>query len=250
MPADLLVRRIEEAALNAWPALQQVLYDGWILRFSLGHTKRANSVNPVYSSSLAPAEKIAFCEEAYAGQELPPIFRLTPLADPPDLDHLLIQRGYRIIDPTLVLFRELENATPTGEPPADLHDSPLDEWLAAYCHLRRAPLAQHHTHRAMLAAIPGQRFFATLAEDGQIVACGLAVLENGTAGLFDVITEPEQRNRGYGTRLVDGLITWAQHHGARQVYLQVEEANAPARHVYEAKCGFWRLYGYRYYVPD
>jgi len=37
-------------ALTTWPALQQRLYDGWVVRFARGHTRRANSVNPLYPS--------------------------------------------------------------------------------------------------------------------------------------------------------------------------------------------------------
>ena len=55
---SITAKRVEEAALNAWPALQQILYDGWILRFSQGYTKRANSVNPIFQSSIDLETKI------------------------------------------------------------------------------------------------------------------------------------------------------------------------------------------------
>jgi hypothetical protein len=51
-------RDLEELALTTWPALQQWLYDGCVVRFAGGHTKRANSVNPLYLSRHNPAEKI------------------------------------------------------------------------------------------------------------------------------------------------------------------------------------------------
>ena len=100
-----MLRSMEESALNSWPALQQMLYDGWVLRFSKGYTKRANSVNPLYLSRLESIPKVAVCENLYRERSMPPIFRLTPLA-PEDLDSILDVRGYKRIDPTLVMRRD------------------------------------------------------------------------------------------------------------------------------------------------
>ena len=37
-------REIEELTLNAWPPLETLFFDGWILSFSDGYTRRANSI--------------------------------------------------------------------------------------------------------------------------------------------------------------------------------------------------------------
>jgi len=58
-------RDLEELALTTWPALQQWLYDGWVVRFADGHTRRANSINPLYPSHQDAAAKIAQCEQWY-----------------------------------------------------------------------------------------------------------------------------------------------------------------------------------------
>ena len=59
------IRLWEEITLNAWPALQTVLMDGWVVRFANGYTKRANSVNPLYPSTQPLKRKIEACERLY-----------------------------------------------------------------------------------------------------------------------------------------------------------------------------------------
>ena len=59
------IRLIEELAFNAWPSLQTLLLDGWVVRFANGYTRRANSVNPLYPSEQAADAKIQACEQFY-----------------------------------------------------------------------------------------------------------------------------------------------------------------------------------------
>lgn len=239
--------RIEEASLNAWPALQQLLLDGWILRFSQGYTKRANSVNPLYGSGIKAEEKIATCERLYAARGLPTIFRLTPFSRPPQLDQVLAHRAYRKIDLTYVLGLDLVGCDLSAIPAVDLSEENVDEWIQIFCRLQRSGVDRHQAHKQILQAIPARRFLASLSASGQAVACGLGVLENGYFGLFDLITDPEQRRKGHGTRLVYGMLRWAQENGAAQAYLQVMEENLSARRLY-ARFGFQKAYEYWYRV--
>jgi hypothetical protein len=88
------VRDIEERCLNACPPMQQVLYDGWVIRLADGYTRRANSVSPIYLGHTDPEDKIAVCEGLYRERGLLPIFKMTPLNHPLQLDAILAARGY------------------------------------------------------------------------------------------------------------------------------------------------------------
>jgi len=74
-----LITHIEELSLNAWAALQTMVYDGWIIRFAEGYTKRANSVNPLYTSSIPIEEKLHYCENLYRSRNLPVVCKICPL---------------------------------------------------------------------------------------------------------------------------------------------------------------------------
>jgi GNAT superfamily N-acetyltransferase len=237
-----LNRRVEEASLNAWPALQQMLVDGWILRFSGGFTKRANSVVPLYRALQEPLDKIRYCERLYEQQQLKTIFRLTSVSDLSELDALLDARGYQHIDPTRVLHRTIATS-PLLDP--GFMEVPLREWLNVYSDLAEMPRPTQALHAALLKGIRSDCIYGVLYADHQPVACGLAVVERELTGLFDVVTHPGQRRRGHAGALVSSLLGSGAQAGANQAYLQVEENNAPARALYEA-LGVTELYHYWY----
>ena len=242
-------KRIEEISLNAWPALQQVLYDGWLLRLAKGYTKRANSVNPLYPSTLDLEQKVAYCKEFYTARSLRPVFRLTPISSPTDLDHFLSQRGYQVLDQTLVMGLDLENLDLKTHRETDLLSTNIDEWMEIFYQVSPTSSAVHKVHKEILEAISTERYLVALQNAGAKVACGLGVLEADYVGLFDIITDPEARRRGYGTQIVLAILDWAREHGARYSYLQVVKQNLPARQLYE-KIGFEELYQYWYRVPQ
>ncbi len=237
-------RRIEEAALNSWPALQQLLFDGWVMRFAQGYTRRSNSVTPLYPSLLSPEEKLPFCEHFYAEKNLPSTFRLLSFSEESQqLDQLLAQRGYLLLDSTLILLYRLDaSPTPVG---AALQTLSLATWFSIYGQFSDRYPEHQDLHRILLERISPPLIYAAIYEQGVPVACGLGVKEHESLGIFDVVTDPKQRRKGYGTQLVEGMLTWGRQHGARYAYLQVAEANHAARQMY-AKLGFQQSYSYWY----
>ena len=102
-----MIRHIEELALNAWPALQTLLLDGWVVRFANGYTRRANSVNPLYPSEQATDAKLRACEQLYRDRGLKVVFKMTAASQPDGLDAFLAAQGYEIDAPTSVQLMDL-----------------------------------------------------------------------------------------------------------------------------------------------
>jgi N-acetylglutamate synthase len=238
------IRSLEERAFNAWPALQNVFCDGWVFRVSGGYTKRANSANALAPTGSFPAVLRA-AEAFYAAQHLPTIFRLSPLAGP-EPDSVLDGKGFRAIDETIVMVADLD-ADATAVAGVAIAAIPDAAWRQGFADANAVAPAKRGVHDRMLAAITLPAAFATLSEDGQPLAYGLAVVERGMVGLFDIVTVPAARRRGAGRRLVASLVAWGWSKGAAAAYLQVVATNAPAIALYE-KFGFREAYRYHYRV--
>jgi len=246
----MLADRVEEAALNAWPAPGNVFHDGWLLRFAYGFTRRANSVNVLRAGRppaghRALAAKVAFCERVYAAASLPCVFRVTSLAAEPGLDAWLDRCGYRAIDETLVMLAPAAPLAVAAVPSA----CDRGNWLQAYQQLAAAPDVVTRLHALILGGIRLPVLHGAWPADGEprsaVAAVGLAVHDDDVVGLFDVVTAPAHRRRGYARALVSGLIGWGARAGARHAYLQVVGNNAAAIALYES-LGFRRLYSYWY----
>ena len=240
-------RRIEEAALRAWPAAQQLLFDGWVVRLSDGYTKRANSASLLYpQTGLDHLESIGPIETLYRSLHLPVIFRLLSFTTPVDLDPWLANRGYREADGTQVMTA----AVPAGGA-LDPLVRPLDIELGIAEHARMNDIS--HTvlpgHRRILERIPSGLSFVGLFEGDELVACGLSVLDGKLAGLFDIVTDPAHRRKGHGARLVRGMMSQAALQGAKTAYLQVVVTNGPAIALYRS-LGFTEVYRYTYRIVD
>lgn len=240
--------RFEEYALNGWPAPQTLFYDGWVLRFASGYTRRANSVNPLYPSSLPLDEKIATCERLYADQGLPTIFKLTSQSQPAGLEEALTERGYLMEAPTVVQTLSLAGSGSFPIPNGFVGSEHLTEkWFSTYAALSGTDEKYLPAMRQVLSLIALPHHFAMIMEGELPVACGLLVRQGEFVGFYDVVVAREARRRGYGRRLMQGLLGMGQLGGARTAYLQVMLNNPAALALY-ANLGFREQYRYWYRV--
>ena len=235
------LRRLEEIALNASNTPRQILYDGWLLRLSPGKAKRPRSVNPFYASTLDLNRKLAHCAGVYARHDVPLLFRLTPFAHPADLDAELEARGFVRFDETLVQVVALSSLANTGVVPA----MELDPWMEIFAGLRELTPTQAAAVREQLVGSLQERHCVACFADGAPVACGMAVLEDGLLGLFNVSTAAASVGRGHATRVTQMLLAWGAARGAHHAYLQVNGDNDPALALYR-KFGFATAYTYWY----
>ncbi len=255
------IQILEELSLNALPSLQQIFYDGWILRFAEGYTKRANSITPLYSGSADLIQKIHRCEEIYRDFALKPIFRLTNTPQTRTLDRVLEELGYQKKDSVSVqiktisddnLFTKDSSLNMVGDLPnnlASLRSITLEnelsqEWLDHFVHAANLPIQHWNTLSTMLDIIPNPTVYCWL-KDRHFCSCGFGVLENNYLGLFFLLTAKKQRRQGYASQLISAMLDWGKSNDAKQAYLQVETENQAGINLYN-KLGFTEVYQYFY----
>jgi ribosomal protein S18 acetylase RimI-like enzyme len=165
-----------------------------------------------------------------------------------ELDSVLEGRAYQLVDPTAVLAVSLPSAGRASDE-SELVELGVEEWLRTYADLSEVAEASLGPMKGVLAVGLGARVFGAIRSrpGPDLAACGLAVLHEDLLGLFDLVTNPAQRRRGYGAALIGELLGWGLARGAKYAYLQVVRTNVPALALYQ-KLGFRTSYEYWYRV--
>lgn len=241
----IMAKFIEELSMNAWPSLQTHLYDGWVLRVSNGYTKRANSVNPLYSANINLDEKINYCKEFYTNLGLPVIYKITSNSDL-TIDKRLSELGYEKLDETSVQILDLSQLEAKTHYETEVKNQISQEWIDGFISSSNIEdETKKETLRSMLNNITSKTIFAIHKFNGKAVAFGYGVVDSGYVGLFDILVNQKFRGNGYSKSVVNAILSEAKQLGAKKAYLQVVKGNTPAENLYK-KFGFKESYSYWY----
>ena len=245
-----MIRRIEELSMNAFPPEKSIQYDGWILRASPGNmTKRINSVNPLYPSTLPLDEKIEFAEEFFKRYKAPVVFKMTDSALPSHLNDELKNRGYIEKSRTLILTKNLNvnhskiNADLLKDVKIDYSLTP--NWLEKFCRVSGKSDSAKRTLDEVLSKIAPMSIYISIDD----LACGMGVVDSGYIGIYNICVDKAYRQKGYGLKIMNALLHLGRENGAAHSYLQVEASNMPAVNMY-MKLGYEKSHEYWYRVKD
>ncbi len=242
-----LIRQIEEVSMNSWPSLQTIHYDGWVLRFAEGLTKRSNSVYPVYDSKIDVCEKISYCENLYQLKNLPACFKITEIAQPCDLDEILDAKGYHHEFDISVQLMNIDKFTVDKDSNAHIIEYTEGDWIDNYVQMNETDLIHKPVLKKIIDQIILPKCLLTYNLDGYPVGCGLGVIDDKFVGLFDIVIDKQYRNKGFGKSMMDNLLMWGKNNGAEVAYLQVLTDNKAANKLYN-KVGFKEAYRYWYRI--
>lgn len=213
----------------AWPALETADLDGWLWRFSDGGSQRANSVSVLGYRGADVERSIDEAERRYRARGAKPMFQVSDVSAPSDLEARLVARGYRSNDTCTTLVKAcaqeanlngivyLERVTP--------------EWFACYSSVITP--SRKRVAPQILERIPSAGVFCGYQVEGRIVATALGVPHEGVIIAECVATLAEARGKGAAGRVMRGLEVWGAARGCRHVALQALVENTPAQALYK-----------------
>ncbi|HEX5319346.1 MAG TPA: GNAT family N-acetyltransferase [Stellaceae bacterium] len=246
-PTGALAWHAEETCGNAWPALREIVLEGWLVRFAEGVSRRLNSANPLSARAAASDAVIAETEAFYRRHEQPAIFRVPTLC-PPAVERALDKRGYTAEGETCVLHGSLDAMDSEIDPEIVLRPRADRIWFAAMAGLQGYGAEAAHTYRRIVGAISLPASFASLAnKEGRIVSMAYGAIHNGMLCYDMVVTDARERRRGHSHKIVTALAGWAKARGATGACLQVVADNMPAKALYDAIGLKTELYRYQYW---
>lgn len=239
------IEAIERATLAAVPPQRQACWGGWLLAFDDGTVGRCRSATPLHHVA-PPADLLDGIEQRYAAAKLPAVLRVPELDCFDGLRAALRSRGYARTNPTLVQTGRVAAAAagPATGAHVELATRPGAGWEQAFLGEGFDPV--DGASRLSILRRGSDSVFASVHEDGRTVAVGAAGFHGGWCGVHGMRTAAGQRGRGLAGAVLRALAEAARQRDVERWFLQVQEANRPARALY-ARHGFATAWAYAYW---
>ena len=198
------IRALEHAAALAWPGVEQLWLDGWLLRAGHGVTSRANSAVPLDVSATSAA--IPALVDWYTRRGLTPRLAIA--------DRLLRVPGVGE-QANAVLVRDVSTAGPA--PSVRLSARPDDAWLRLY--QRDVPID------VLTAVVDGELVFGTHAEKA-VARASVTDAPDGTRWVG--LSAMRVADAGAGRALCEALLGWGAARGATRGFVRVLDGDHAA----------------------
>ena len=237
------LRHIERLHVQAWPALETAIIDGWLWRYSGGGSQRANSVSTVDFVGGNPADALDEVEARYRARKATVRVHTYDLSAPTGIADLLQVRGYGAGETTLTMAKAVGPPNPSAD--VEVAAVPSAEWREVY--LGAISESRRSVNARILGAVPQPCSYFSCRRAGQVISTALCVTDGDFAVVECMATRAEARRQGGAGAVLRCLETWAAAQGARTVALQAVAINTPAVALY-AQFGYACVATNRFWV--
>ncbi|MEJ6021666.1 GNAT family N-acetyltransferase [Ramlibacter sp. PS4R-6] len=238
------VESLERATVSAVAPLAVEECGGWLLAFDGGTVNRARSAVPLSHESV-DASVVPAIFSRYRERGVMPNFRIAQKAAMGAVESELARLRLLPLQPTQVLVARAGDVAASADAAGvEIAATPDDAWAQVFLGEGFDP-ADGASRVATLKRAQGSRF-ASIREDGRVVAGGVLAMSHGWASVHGMRTALSHRRRGLATRVLAAFAREALGHGYERMALQVEVANDAATRVY-TRCGFAHAWTYAYW---
>ncbi len=233
--------RLFDVVETTWPAASTKAVGPWLIRDGKGGGKRVSAITAV---EAVTEDDIASAVVGTSEFRQSPIFMIRPGED--DLDALLEQAGYQIVDPVVIYECPIAKLTDLEIPRVTMF--PIWEPLKIMEEIwRGGGIGPERVEVMRRVTTPKTALLAR--RNDQPAGTAFCALHEDIAMVHAVEVLPEHRRSGMGAWMMRGAAVWAQENGATTTTVLCTRANVAACGLYES-LGMTDVGGYHYrYLP-
>ena len=241
---EIDIESLERATLDAVAPATVKPFAGWLLPFDRTTIGRAISAVPLRHEHIDPSSP-AEIESQYTRHGYKAQFRVADVVGLNRIHIALRERGYTPQQSTLTMVGSVGDwPQESVDWTVQLTQQPTEEWKAVYLSEDFDPV--DGANRVLALSRSNCLIYAHLIDDSGPIAAGTASFSQGLVGLHGFRTITRMRGRGCATALIAALGRVAVSKRIQRCFLQVEEENAPAIHLY-GSLGFQTTWRYHYW---